>query len=117
MTKKKETTTGIKKPILVLNDKDKFYLATQEVTGESMSGLFFVLSLFLPVKNGATIVQPHTEINAFDDANSASVYYETLARYCDFNAKSDNMYMVKEAIDEFNKNANKIIEGYQNNGR
>ena len=118
MIKEKEATTGIKKPILVLNNANKFYIATQEVTGENTSDLFFVLSLFLPVKNGVTIIQPHTEINAFDDANSASVYYQTLARYCEFNAKkADVAYMVKEVIDEFNKNANKIIEGYKENDR
>lgn len=110
---KKTTTTSIKKPVLVLNDVNKFYLATQEVTGESMGDLFFVLSLFLPVKNGTTMIQPQTEINAFDNAESASVYYETLSRYCDFNEKSDKAEMVRDAINKFKKHASEMI-GLQN---
>ena len=102
MSDKKETNT-IQKPKLTLNDTNKFYLATGDFTGESESGLFFVLSLYLPVKNGTIMIQPHTEVSAFDDANSAIVYQETLARYCAFNVKSSAAQMVKDIIKDFNE--------------
>lgn len=90
----------IKKPILTLNSTTKFYLATREITNEE-DDLFFIISLFMPVKNGSVFNQAITEISTFEDAKSASVYYQTLSKYCAVNAKTQIGQSVEDAIKDF----------------
>ena len=90
----------IKKPILTLNSATKFYLATRELTNEE-DDLFFIISLFMPVKNGSVVAQAVTEILTFEDANSANVYYQTLSKYCAVNAKHQIGQSVENAIKDF----------------
>ena len=113
MTKQNESTQRIKKPILVLNDANKFYLATQEI-GESESGLFYLISLFLPVKDGIVMNQPRTEISAFDDSKSLSVHYETLKFHCQYHKQSNIAKMVEGAIKAFEQSAQKMIVDNEN---
>ena len=63
--------------------------------------------LFYPVKNGSIKLIPQTEITTFDDAESAAIYYDTLVRYCEFNArnqeKTDAFPFMKQHIQDFYK--------------
>lgn len=90
----------IQKPILTLNSATKFYLATRELTNEE-DELFFIISLFMPVKNGLVFNQAFTEISTFEDAKSANVYLQTLSKYCTVNAKTQIGQSVKDAIKDF----------------
>lgn len=100
--KKEDQTIVVKKPILVLNDATKLYLATQDVSKDG-NGLFLIMSLFLPVNKGRILPEPKTEISAFEDAESASIYHEILQRYCAFNRKRDVAQLVTHAIKEFDQ--------------
>ena len=112
-----KTPTGIKKPRLVLNDNQKFYLATKEISnGET--DLFCIISLFLPVNKGMiTASEAHTEISAFDDADSAAIYRETLEQYCRFNTKTNLGRTCKAAIEEFEKSAKMAMMESEENVR
>lgn len=103
MKKETKQNTVIQKPILVLNDKTKFYLATVELNDDNPSDLFFIMSLFLPVKGSSVYAEPHTEIMTFNDAESADTYRQTLSHYCDVNAKSAIAKQVENAIEDFKK--------------
>lgn len=100
---KQKTNTIIQKPILVLNDQTKFYLATVELNDDEPSDLFFIMSLFLPVKDSIIYAKPSTEIMTFNDAESADAYRQTLSHYCDVNIKSDIAKSVEKAIEDFKK--------------
>lgn len=105
--KKNINKNTIKRPRLVLNNATKFYLAITEFDPESTSDLFFFISLFYPVKNGSIKLIPQTEITTFDDAESAAIYYDTLVRYCEFNARNqertDAFPFMKQHIQDFYK--------------
>ena len=87
-TNKQTNNSGIKKPILVLNNATKLYLATKELEYDSAEGLFFIASLFLPITNGFAPLNPCTEVAAFDDALSAVVYRETIDNMAKLNLVS-----------------------------
>ena len=93
-----------KKPVLVLNDATKMYLATQDVSDDK-TDFFLILSLFLPRNKGRFSLEPQTEISTFYDAESASVYHETLKRYCEVNKKRPEAQMFADTIKKFNENA------------
>ena len=82
---KSKTTPSIKKPKFVLTNEAKFYLATRELSNENGDGLYFIASLFLPVKNGSILAQAYNEVATFDDADSAMIYRETVANLCQVN--------------------------------
>lgn len=99
---KQKTTTSIKRPRFVLTDMTRFYLATKELSEQSPDGLFFIVSLFLPkLKNG--ILELHTEVATFDDAESALIYRETVAAMAATNVKTVQATMFKEQINNFIK--------------
>ena len=100
--KKEDQKIVVKKPILVLNDATKIYLATKDVS-KSEAGLFLIMSLFLPVNKGRILPEPKTEISAFEDAESASIYYETMDVFCKFNRKKQIAQLVTHAIKEFDQ--------------
>ena len=100
--KKNKTNPSIKKPRFVLTDETRLYLATKELSEESPDGLFFIVSLFWPVKQGAQPAVPRTEVATFDDAESAVIYRETVAAMCRANAKSAFAEMCKDFIEKFN---------------
>ena len=93
MAHNKPKNNTIKKPKFVLTNEAKFYLATKDITDENDDDLFFIASLFLPVKKPNVIVlDPHTEIATFDDAESAHIYYETVAKMAKIHAETDTTY-------------------------
>lgn len=101
--KKDKKSTTIKKPRFVLTDEAKFYLATKDITGENENGLFFIASLFLPSNKGVVLLEPHTEIATFDDAESASIYYDTVAKMVEVHQQIDKSWGVyADAIKKFN---------------
>ena len=102
MKKNENKATVVKKPMLVLNDATKIYLATKDVSKDE-AGLFLIMSLFLPVNKGRILPEPKTEISAFEDAESASVYYETMDVFCKFNRKKQVAQLVTHAIKEFDQ--------------
>ena len=99
--KKDKTGTTIKKPRFVLTDESRFYLATKDVTGED-DDLFFIASLFLPAGRGTVHLDPHTEIATFDDAESASIYHDTVSKMAQVHAQIENFAILKDAINKFN---------------
>lgn len=94
---------SIKKPKFVLTDETKFYLATKDITDTENDDLFFIASLFLPVKKPNVIVlDPHTEIATFDDAESASIYHDTVSKMAQVHAQIEDFAILKDAINKFN---------------
>lgn len=97
MTDKKAKSTSIKKPKFVLTDETKFYLATKDISNEE-SDLFFIASLFLPAKKGTIYLQPFTEIATFDDAESATIYYETVSKMAEVHKATEGGYGIHAEI-------------------
>jgi len=102
MTKNK-TNNSKKRPKVVINNLTKLYIATKEITDDNNGDLFFIMSLFLPVKDGVTYLRPQTEIEAYDDAEYFCNYYQTLSHYCAVNAKTTIGIQAKQAIADFYK--------------
>ena len=103
MENKKPKNNEIKKPRFVLTDEAKFYLATKDITDTDKDDMFFIASLFCPVKRANVIVlEPHTEIATFDDAESASIYYETVSKMVKVHENMENFGIYKEMINKFN---------------
>lgn len=113
---KKKPTTRLKKPVLVLNDVNKFYLATTEITN-SESDLYIILSLFLPVKNGRRVYQLYTEAVAYDDAESAARNLEVLSRYCGYNVTSEDAEPFQQQIKDFYNRTEKMLDQGNENVR
>ena len=102
MKDKKTNSTAIKKPRFVLTDEAKFYLATKDITNDD--DLFFIASLFLPVKKGTIFLQPFTEIATFDDAESASIYHDTVAKMAKIHEQTESTFGIyADAIKKFNE--------------
>ena len=103
MKNKKTKNTAIKKPKFVLTDEAKFYLATKDITDENDDGLFFIASLFLPAKKGVVTLDPYTEIATFDDAESAMIYHDTVAKMAKIHEQVDDSWGIyTDAINKFN---------------
>ena len=95
--------SGFKKPRFVLTDEAKFYLATKDVTDVDNDDMFFIASLFLPVKKtNVVILDPHTEIATFDDAESATIYHETVAKIVKIHEKMEGFGIYADMINRFN---------------
>lgn len=93
----------IKKPKFILTDEAKFYLATKDITNDD-DDLFFIASLFLPVKKGTIFLQPFTEIATFDDAESASIYHDTVAKMAKIHEQTESTFGIyADAIKKFNE--------------
>ena len=97
---------SIKKPKFVLTDETKFYLATKDITDTENDDLFFIASLFLPVKKPNVIVlDPHTEIATFDDAESASIYCETVSKMVKIHEETNTTFGIyADMINKFKGN-------------
>ena len=102
MTKK--SNNKIKSPKFVLTDESRFYLATKDMTDVDNDDLFFIASLFLPVKKSTIVLQPYTEIAAFDDAESASVYHDVVSKMAQVHSKMEDFGIYKQMIEKFQGN-------------
>lgn len=69
-------------PQVLLNDRDKMYMATAKKTSGTMT---FVYSLVCPRTNGAYYEMiPNTEVATFTDPQPADIYYRTVNQIMDF---------------------------------
>lgn len=100
----KKSNNKIKSPKFVLTDESRFYLATRDVTDTENDDLFFVASLFLPVKKSTIVLQPYTEIAAFDDAESASVYHDVVSKMAQVHSQMEDFGIYKTILEKFNEN-------------
>ena len=88
-------------PQVLLNDRDKMYIATAKKTSDTMT---FVYSLVCPRTNGTYYEMiPNTEVAAFTDPQPADIYYRTVQqRSAGFRAIREGEFMA-EYIKLFNE--------------
>ena len=110
MKNKNEQQIKFKKPMLVLNNATKVYLATREISDEQ-ADFFFIVSLFMPQVIGKYSPEFQTEISAFrmEDAESADVYRQTLEKYGEFNEKYINDERVSKMIQHFKETPERVL--------
>ena len=76
----------------------------KDMTDVNNDDLFFIASLFLPVKKSTIVLQPYTEIAAFDDAESASVYYDVVSKMAQVHSQMEDFGRYKQMIEKFQGN-------------
>lgn len=81
-------------PQVLLNDRDKMYMATAKKTSGTMT---FVYSLVCPRTNGAYYEMiPNTEVATFTDPQPADIYYRTVNQIMDFQQRSAGFRAIRE---------------------
>lgn len=81
-------------PQLLLNDRDKMYMATAKKTSGTMT---FVYSLVCPRTNGTYYEMiPNTEVAAFTDPQPADIYYRTVNQIMEYQQRSDGIRAIRE---------------------
>lgn len=84
-------------PQVLLNDRDKMYMATAKKTSGTMT---FVYSLVCPRTNGTYYEMiPNTEVAAFTDPQPADIYYRTVNQIMEYQQRSAGFRAIRE--DEF----------------
>lgn len=81
-------------PQVLLNDRDKVYLATAKKTSDTMT---FVYSLVCPRTNGTYYeLIPNTEVAAFADPQNADIYYRTVNQIMEYQQRSVGFRTMRE---------------------
>ena len=81
-------------PQVLLNDRDKMYIATAKKTSDTMT---FVYSLVCPRTNGTYYeIIPNTEVAAFTDPQPADIYYRTVNQIMEYQQRSAGFRAIRE---------------------
>lgn len=81
-------------PQVLLNDRDKMYMATAKKTSDTMT---FVYSLVCPRTNGTYYEMiPNTEVAAFTDPQPADIYYRTVNQIMEYQQRSAGFRAIRE---------------------
>ena len=81
-------------PQILLNDRDKMYMATAKKTSDTMT---FVYSLVCPRTNGTYYEMIHsTEVAAFTDPQPADIYYRTVNQIMEYQQRSAGFRAIRE---------------------
>lgn len=81
-------------PQVLLNDRDKMYMATAKKTSGTMT---FVYSLVCPRTNGTYYEMiPNTEVAAFTDPQPADIYYRTVNQIMEYQQRSAGFRAIRE---------------------
>lgn len=81
-------------PQVLLNDRDKMYMATAKKTSGTMT---FVYSLVCPRTNGTYYEMiPNTEVATFTDPQPADIYYRTVNQIMEYQQRSAGFRAIRE---------------------